>query len=85
MSVERHERTTARRGPGVEEAIAQLGAGQLLEAWVRAQPLELGVPVLEVDTTDGYMPNLDAIVPPVRSAAAHDHEQQDGGPMRTRQ
>lgn len=27
-----------------------------------SEPLELGVPVLEVDTTDGYRPGLDAVV-----------------------
>jgi Bacterial SH3 domain len=44
------------------ERIADIEAGSGLEAWDRAEPLELGVPVLIVDTTAGYDPNLDAIV-----------------------
>ena len=36
--------------------------------WSLFQPLELGVPTLRVDTTDGYAPAFEEIVAFVRSA-----------------
>jgi predicted kinase len=30
--------------------------------WERYEPMELGIPVLRVDTTDGYQPTLDEVV-----------------------
>ena len=50
------------------ERVKQIRAGQRLESWDRAEPLELGVPTLCVDTADGYVPNLNAIVTFIRSA-----------------
>jgi hypothetical protein len=49
--------------------LAQLRAGELPEAWARAQPLDLGVPTLRVDTTDGYVPGLEAMVEFVRRSS----------------
>jgi predicted kinase len=53
-----------------EERIDELQAGRGLEAWDRAEPLDLDVPTLTVDTTDGYNPSLNAVVDFVRSSSA---------------
>ena len=50
------------------ERIPALLAGERPDAWTRAEPIELGVPTLLVDTTDGYRPGFDAIVDFVRAA-----------------
>ncbi len=42
--------------------VKQLRAGAADPAWDRAQPLVLGLPTMLVDTTDGYVPDLDAVV-----------------------
>jgi len=55
------------------ERIRQIQAGRVPEAWARAQPLELAIPSLSVDTTDGYVPDLEGIVTFVRSAGTLDH------------
>lgn len=52
------------------ERLAQIHAGHVPEAWTHAEPLDLAVPVLPVDTTDGYAPDLDAIVAFVLGAAS---------------
>jgi predicted kinase len=38
--------------------------------WSRYEPLDLDVPILRIDTTDGYRPDLDEIVAFARTAAA---------------
>jgi predicted kinase len=50
--------------------IRGLRAGAADPAWDRAQPLNLGLRTLVVDTTDGYQPDLDTIVAFVRSTRA---------------
>ena len=52
------------------ERIAGLRAGIPQDAWERAEPVEIGAPVLRVDTTDGYAPSLDEIVAWIRVADA---------------
>jgi predicted kinase len=52
------------------ERLAQIDEGQIPPAWANAVPLDLPVPILAVDTTDGYAPNLDAILTFVRSSAS---------------
>lgn len=64
---ERHPTALA----GDAEKIARLRAGEAVDSWERAvEPVDLGVPTLRVDTTDGYSPDFDAIVAFVRSATA---------------
>ena len=68
--VERFEQGGERHWSSSERhRIAQLQAGELSDAWQRAEPLDLRVPTLCVDTTDGYAPDLEATVTFVRSAA----------------
>jgi hypothetical protein len=43
------------------ERIARLRAGEADFAWDRAHPLDVGIPTMLVDTTDGYMPDLESI------------------------
>lgn len=50
------------------ERIAGLRAGIPQDAWELAEPVEIGAPVLRVDTTDGYSPSLDEIVAFIRAA-----------------
>ncbi|MCL4541518.1 MAG: hypothetical protein M1396_04145 [Chloroflexi bacterium] len=57
-----------RQGSFDAERIAQIRAGQVPDAWARAQPLDLHVPILTVNTTKGCAPGLDAIVAFIRSA-----------------
>lgn len=47
--------------------IAELERGIPQDAWERAEPIEIGAPVLRVDTTDGYAPDLDGIVAFIRA------------------
>jgi predicted kinase len=42
-------------------------AGQAVDSWEAAEPVEIGAPVLRVDTTDGYAPDLDGIVAFIRA------------------
>jgi hypothetical protein len=42
------------------ERVERLRAGESDPAWERAKPLGVDLPTLEVDTTDGYAPALDA-------------------------
>jgi predicted kinase len=52
------------------ERIARLQAGEPQDAWERAQePVDLAVPTLRVDTTNGYAPDFAAIVAFVRASA----------------
>jgi hypothetical protein len=44
------------------ERIPLLEQGIPQDSWERAEPIEIGAPVLRVDTTDGYDPDLDGIV-----------------------
>ena len=50
------------------ERIKGLEAGELPDAWERAEPVEIGAPMLRVDTTDGYSPDLESIVAFIHSA-----------------
>jgi predicted kinase len=52
------------------DRIAELARGIPQDAWDRAEPLEIGAPVLRVDTTDGYQPGLDTIVAFIRTNTA---------------
>jgi len=52
------------------ERVAELAGGEIPEPWSRAQPLDLPIPLLEVDTTDGYKPGLGQIVEWVRVGGA---------------
>jgi predicted kinase len=72
------ERFIARHQAGLPERcyahdgdrIAELARGIPQDAWGRAEPLEIGAPVLRVDTTDGYRPDLDGIVAVIREHTA---------------
>jgi hypothetical protein len=46
-----------------------LAAGEADPCWERAQPLELGLRTLVVDTTNGYRPELEVILEFLRTAA----------------
>ncbi|ROP61090.1 AAA family ATPase [Curtobacterium sp. ZW137] len=59
-----HERFVAR---GHDDTLNARVLGNLPRV---SSPLELGVPVLEVDTTDGYEPTLDAVVAWLRQPSA---------------
>ena len=48
------------------ERIAEIERGGSPDAWDRAEPVEIGAPVLRVDTTDGYAPDLDGIIAFIR-------------------
>jgi predicted kinase len=52
------------------ERIAALERGIPQDAWELAEPIEVGAPVLRVDTTDGYAPDLDGIVAFIREQTA---------------
>jgi predicted kinase len=52
------------------ERIDELEQGIPQDAWDRAEPVEIGAPVLRVDTTDGYAPDLDGIVAFIREHTA---------------
>ena len=49
------------------ERVVELERGECPEPWSQAQPLDLPIPLLEVDTTDGYRPCLGQIVEWVRT------------------
>jgi predicted kinase len=53
-----------------DERLALIDAGELPLPWANATVLEIGIPTLLVDTTDGYKPALDAILAFVRSSTA---------------
>jgi predicted kinase len=61
------------------DRIAELERGILPDAWERAEPVEIGAPVVRVDTTDGYLPDLDGIVAFIRA-----HTARSGAPGRPR-
>lgn len=67
--VERFERDERHRVYGDGERIARIRAGERQDAWERAVPLDLAVPLLRVDTTHGYLPEFAAIVSFIRPAA----------------
>jgi hypothetical protein len=50
------------------ERLAQIDEGQIPPAWANAVPLDLPIPILPVDTTDGYAPDLDTILEFIRSS-----------------
>ena len=50
--------------------ITELERGIPQDAWERAEPIEIDAPVLHVDTTDGYAPDLDGIVAFIRQHTA---------------
>ena len=52
------------------DLIAELERGILQDAWELAKPVEIGAPVLRVDTADGYAPGLDGIVAFIRAHTA---------------
>jgi len=61
-----------------EERIAEIHAGRGQEPWDRAEPLELDVPTLTVDTTNGFDPSLEDLAHLVRiSAATVGHSEPD--------
>ena len=65
--IARHKLTLPERGFSFDgERIAALEKGIPQDAWERAEPIEIGAPVLRVDTTDGYAPDLDGIVAFIR-------------------
>lgn len=69
--VERHRQGLASRRYAFDgERIPALQAGALLDSWDRAEPVEIGAPVLRVNTTNGYEPSLDQIVSFIRSGGA---------------
>jgi predicted kinase len=58
---ERYERGQRHWSSFDAARITRLRAGQSDAAWDRAEPLDLDVPTLLVDTTNGYAPDLAAI------------------------
>ena len=69
--IERHQRNLPERRYAFDgERIAELERGILQDAWEFAEPVEIGAPVLRVDTTDGYAPDLDGIVAFIRERTA---------------
>jgi len=66
--IERHERGDRHPCFFDGERVAQLEAGERPDPWVRAQPIELDVPILRVDTTDGYRPDFEAVLTFIRTA-----------------
>ena len=66
--IERHQLALPERRYGFDgDRIAGLERGIPQDAWELAEPVEIGAPVLRVDTTDGYNPDLDGIVAWVRA------------------
>jgi hypothetical protein len=67
--VARHEeRLRQRRFAFDGDRVADIRAGRTLESWDMAEPVEIGAPILRVDTTDGYAPDLDTIIAFIRVA-----------------
>ncbi|MGE3271818.1 MAG: AAA family ATPase [Chloroflexota bacterium] len=65
--IERHEQQLSSRRYAFDgERVAQLQAGMRLDPWTYAEPVAIGAPILRVDTTDGYLPDLDGIVTFIR-------------------
>jgi hypothetical protein len=65
---ERHRQALPERRYAFDgERIAQLERGIPQDSWELAEPVEIGAPVLRVDTTDGYAPDLDGIVAFIRA------------------
>jgi hypothetical protein len=56
-----------------DERLALIDAGELPPPWANATMLEIGIPSLLVDTTDGYAPAVDAVLAFVRSAIEQPH------------
>ena len=52
------------------DRVAEIERGDLPDAWARAEPVEIDAPVLRVDTTNGYLPDLDGIVAFIRAHTA---------------
>jgi predicted kinase len=65
------------------DRIAELERGIPQDAWERAEPLEIGAPVLRVDTTDGYQPDLDGIVAFIRKHTSPTVQWEPGQSRRT--
>jgi len=68
--VERYERGDRHPCHFDAERIARVRSGARVIDWSRFDPLELSVPLVHVDTTDGYVPTFDAIVAAVRTGLA---------------
>jgi predicted kinase len=66
--IERHERPGRHPCFYDGERVSALLAGEWPDAWTRAQPIELGVPPLLVDTTEGYVPSFEDVLAFVRAA-----------------
>ena len=65
--VERHNQGLPTRRYAFDgERIAELERGIPQDSWDLAEPVEIGAPVLRVDTTDGYAPDLDGIIAFIR-------------------
>lgn len=68
LSVQRHRLELPDRCYAFDgERIAELERGIPQDAWELAEPVEIGAPVLRVDTTDGHRPDLDGIVAFIRA------------------
>lgn len=65
--IERYERGERHRVTWDAERVPRLLAGESLEPWERAQPLDLEIPVLRVNTTDGYEPGIEEIIAFIRT------------------
>ncbi len=50
------------------ERLAHVRSGERRIDWSRFAPLDLDLPTLRVDTTDGYVPDLDAVLAFIRDA-----------------
>ena len=60
---ERHQLALPERRYAFDgDRIAALERGIPQDAWELAEPVDIGAPVLHVDTTNGYAPDLDQIV-----------------------
>ena len=66
--IERHHRGERHPCFFDGERIPGLLAGERQDAWERAEPADLGIPTLRVDTTDGYSPRFETILAFVRAA-----------------
>lgn len=70
--VERYQRGERHPCHFEGERIAELQSDGFPTSWsLAAEPLDLGVPTLEIDTSNGYRPDLDSVVSFVREATNH--------------
>ena len=67
--IQRYHRGERHRASFDEERIPLLLAGEVPDSWQTAEPLDLGVPVLRVDTTNEYAPSFEEITAFICSGA----------------